>query len=33
LDEAFAVATDPQDRVVAAGYTDGDYALARYLGS
>ncbi|MGH2963925.1 MAG: hypothetical protein ACRDMH_00880 [Solirubrobacterales bacterium] len=32
LDEAFAVAIDPQDRIVAAGYTDGDYAVARYVG-
>jgi uncharacterized delta-60 repeat protein len=32
LDEAFSVAIDSQDRIVAAGYRSGVYALARYLG-
>lgn len=33
LDEAFSVAIDAHDRIVAAGgVTPGDYALARYLG-
>ncbi|MGH2967300.1 MAG: hypothetical protein ACRDMH_18230 [Solirubrobacterales bacterium] len=32
LDEAFSVAVDSQDRIVAAGYRSGAYALARYLG-
>jgi uncharacterized delta-60 repeat protein len=32
LDEAFSVAIDSQDRIVAAGYRSGVYALARYIG-
>jgi uncharacterized delta-60 repeat protein len=32
LDEAFSVAIDSEDRIVAAGYRSGDFALARYIG-